>query len=91
ESEEEITSALLDADVLPSIQGAMDVIHGRSVTVTSNGEAYYVGSLSPIEYLRWVLSSHPFLLVLSGVFAAIVIAALFYRFLRAVASRRLKD
>jgi cellulose synthase operon protein B len=91
ESEEEITSALLDADVLPSIQGAMDVIHGRSVTVTSNGEAYYVGSLSPIEYLRWVLSSHPFLLVLSGVFAAIVIAALFYRFLRAVAARRLKD
>ncbi|WP_027794949.1 cellulose biosynthesis cyclic di-GMP-binding regulatory protein BcsB [Paraburkholderia acidipaludis] len=91
ESEEEITSALLDADVLPSVQGAMDVIHGRSVTVTSNGEAYYVGSLSPIEYLRWALSSHPLLLVLSGVFAAIVIAALFYRFLRAVASRRLRN
>lgn len=91
ESEEEITSALLDADVLPSIQGAMDVIHGRSVTVTSNGEAYYVGELSPVEYLRWVLSSHPLLLVLSGVFAAIVIAALFYRILRAIAARRLKD
>ncbi|WP_084170432.1 cellulose biosynthesis cyclic di-GMP-binding regulatory protein BcsB [Paraburkholderia ferrariae] len=91
ESEAEITSALLDADVLPSIQGAMDVIHGRTVTVTSNGEAYYVGSLSPIEYLRWVLSSHPLLLVLSGVFAAIVIAALFFRILRAVAARRLKD
>jgi cellulose synthase operon protein B len=91
ESEEEITSALLDADVLPSIQGAMDVIHGRSVTVTSNGEAYYVGSLSPVEYLRWALSSHPLLLVLSGVFAAIVIAALFFRILRGIAARRLKD
>ena len=90
-SEAELNSALLDADVLPQIQGAMGVIHGRSVTVTSNGETYYIGALSPIEYLRWVLSYHPLLLVLGGVFAAIVIAALFYRILRAIAARRLKD
>ncbi len=35
ESEAELTSALLDADVLPQVQGAMDVVHGRSVTVTT--------------------------------------------------------
>jgi cellulose synthase operon protein B len=90
-SEAEMNAALLDADMLASIQGAMNVIHGRTVTVTSNGEAYYIGTLSPIEYLRWIFSSHPLLLLLGGVIAAIVIAALFYRLLRAVAVRRLKD
>jgi cellulose synthase operon protein B len=89
--EAEMTAALLDADVLPSIQGAMNVIHGRTVTVTSNGEAYYIGTLSPVEYLRWIFSNHPLLLVLGGVLAAIVIASLFYRLLRAGAVRRLKD
>ncbi|MFP3758554.1 hypothetical protein SB751_32245, partial [Cupriavidus sp. SIMBA_020] len=59
--------------------------------VTSNGDTYYVGKLSPLEYARWVLSSHPLLLLLAGVLAAIVIAALFYRVLRGIAARRLKD
>ncbi len=91
ESEAEITSALLDADVLPQVQGAMDVVHGRSVTVTTNGDSYYLGKLPPFEYLRWALSSHPLLLVLGGVLAAIAMAALLYRALRRVAARRLQD
>jgi cellulose synthase operon protein B len=91
ESGDEMASALLDADVLAQVQGAMDVIHGRSVTVTSNGNAYYVGELAPIEYMRWALSSHPVLLMFAGVLAAIAIAALFYRALRSIAARRLKD
>ncbi|WP_304992418.1 cellulose biosynthesis cyclic di-GMP-binding regulatory protein BcsB [Burkholderia plantarii] len=91
ESEADITSALIDADVLPQVQGAMDVIHGRSVTVASNGSTYYLGTLPPFEYARWALSSHPLLLVFSGVLAAIVIAALFYRALRRIAARRLQD
>ncbi|MGP8434890.1 cellulose biosynthesis cyclic di-GMP-binding regulatory protein BcsB [Paraburkholderia fungorum] len=91
QSDADLSAALLDADVLPEIQGAMAVIHGRTVTITSNGEAYYVGHLSPQEYLRWALSSHPLLLVLSGVLAALIIAGLFYRTLRSIAARRLKD
>lgn len=91
QSDADLSAALLDADVLPEIQGAMAVIHGRTVTVTSNGEAYYVGHLSPQEYLRWALSSHPLLLMLGGVLAALIIAGLFYRTLRSVAARRLKD
>lgn len=91
ESEAELASALLDADVVPQVQGAMDVIHGRSVTVTSNGNAYYVGKLTPVEYLRWALSSHPILLMLAGVLAALAMAALFYRILRNIAASRLKD
>ncbi|MDP9647511.1 MULTISPECIES: cellulose biosynthesis cyclic di-GMP-binding regulatory protein BcsB [Paraburkholderia] len=91
QSDADLSAALLDADVLPEIQGAMAVIHGRTVTITSNGDAYYVGHLSPQEYLRWALSSHPLLLMLGGVLAALIIAALFYRMLRSVAARRLKD
>ena len=91
QSDADLSAALLDNDVLPEIQGAMAVIHGRDVTVTSNGEAYYVGRLSPLEYMRWALSSHPLLLVLGGLLAAMIIAALFYRSLRAIAARRLRD
>jgi hypothetical protein len=91
QSDADLSSALLDTDLLPDIQGAMAVIHGRNVTVTSNGEAYYVGYLSPIEYMHWALSSHPLLLVLSGLLAALIIAALFYRALRTIAARRLRD
>ena len=91
QSDADLSAALLDADVLPKIQGAMAVIHGRDVTITSNGTAYYVGHLSPQEYLRWALSSHPLLLMLGGVLAALIIAGLFYRTLRSIAARRLKD
>ncbi|MEX3634207.1 cellulose biosynthesis cyclic di-GMP-binding regulatory protein BcsB [Paraburkholderia sp. BR14320] len=90
-SDADLSVALLDADVLPKIQGAMAVIHGRDVTITSNGSAYYVGHLSPQEYLRWALSSHPLLLLFGGVLAALIIAGLCYRTLRALAARRLKD
>jgi hypothetical protein len=91
QSDADLSTALLDADVLPKIQGAMAVVHGRDVTITSNGDAYYVGHLSPQEYLRWALSSHPLLLMLGGVLAALIVAALFYRTLRSIAARRLKD
>jgi hypothetical protein len=91
QSDADLSAALLDNDLLPEIQGAMAVVHGGTVTVTSNGEAYYVGHLSPIEYMHWALSSHPLLLMLGGVLSAIIIAALLYRGLRAVAARRLRD
>jgi len=91
QSDADLSSALLDADVLPQIQGAMAVIHGRTVTITSNGDAYYIGHLSPQEYLRWALSSHPLLLLLGALFAALIIAALFYRALRSIAARRLRN
>jgi hypothetical protein len=91
QSDADLTTALLDADVLPQSQGAMAVIHGRTVTITSTGVAYYIGHLSPEEYLRWALSSHPLLLLLGGLIAALIIAALFYRTLRSIAARRLRN
>jgi len=91
QSSADLSSALLNADMIGQIQGAMDVIHDNTVTVTSNGNVYYIGHLPPVAYMRWVLSSHPLLLVLGGLLAALIIAAIFYRALRLLAARRLRD
>ncbi|WP_175998646.1 cellulose biosynthesis cyclic di-GMP-binding regulatory protein BcsB [Burkholderia stabilis] len=90
-ADEVLGRALLDEDMLASIQGAMVVIRDRTVTTTSNGTSYHVGSLPPITYLRWALSGHPLLLALFSVLTAFMAAALFYRLLRARAARRLKE
>jgi hypothetical protein len=89
QSDADLSDALLDEDVVPKLQGAVAVIRGREVTVTSNGDTYYVGHLPLQAYLRWALSHHPLLLLVAGILAALVLAALFYRMLRAVAARRL--
>ena len=90
-ADEVLGRALLDDDMLTSVQGAMVVIRDRTVTVTSNETSYHVGALPPITYLRWFLSGRPLLLALFSVLAAFVAAALFYRLLRARAARRLKE
>jgi hypothetical protein len=91
QSDADLTSALLEPDLVSQIQGALTVVRGRSLEVISNGNVYYVGHLSPIEYMHWVLSVHPLLLLFGGVLAALIIAAVFYRLLRSIAARRLQD
>ncbi|RQR24882.1 cellulose biosynthesis cyclic di-GMP-binding regulatory protein BcsB [Burkholderia sp. Bp9143] len=90
-ADEVLGRALLDDDMLTSIQGAMVVIRDRTVTVTSTSTSYHVGALPPVTYLRWVMSARPLLLALIGVLAAFIAAALFYRLLGARAARRLKE
>ncbi|CAB3751980.1 cellulose biosynthesis cyclic di-GMP-binding regulatory protein BcsB [Paraburkholderia humisilvae] len=91
QSDADLMSALLDPDLVSQIQGGLTVVRGRALEVVSNGDVYYVGRLSPIQYLHWALSEHPLLLLFGGVIAALIIAALFYRLLRAIAARRLLD
>ncbi|CAM2157184.1 Cyclic di-GMP-binding protein [Pararobbsia alpina] len=87
----DITRALMDPDLVSRIQGGLDVIHGKTITPLSNGELYYVGSLPPVQYLRWAMAEHPWMLIICGVLAAVILAALMYRTLRGIAARRLKD
>jgi hypothetical protein len=91
QSDVDLTNAMLDPDLVSDIQGGLTVVRGRTVEVASNGDVYYVGHLSPVEYMHWVLSVHPILLLFGGVLAAMIIAAFFYRLLRAIAARRLQD
>jgi hypothetical protein len=87
----DITRALMDPDLVSRIQGGLDVIHGKTITPLSNGDTYYIGSLPPVQYLRWAMAEHPWMLILFGALAAMILAALMYRTLRAIAARRLKD
>ncbi|QCP53717.1 cellulose biosynthesis cyclic di-GMP-binding regulatory protein BcsB [Trinickia violacea] len=91
QSDSDLTAALLDPDLVREIQGGMTVIHGRTLETVSNGDIYYVGKLPVVEYLRWALSTHPILLMLGGLIAALILAALCYRVLRGIAARRLGD
>jgi hypothetical protein len=87
----DIERALMDPDLVSQIQGGFDTVRGTTITPISNGNIYYVGSLPPVQYLRWALSEHPWLLVIGGAFAALLIAVLMYRGLRRLAADRLKD
>jgi hypothetical protein len=91
QSNRDLVNAILDPDLVSEIQGGLTIIHGRTITPISNGAVYYVGQLSPIEYLRWAMSIHPLLLVLFGCLAALVLAVFAYRALRSIAGRRLRD
>jgi cellulose synthase operon protein B len=91
QSQNDLMGALLDADVLPSVQGALDIVHGHTVTVVSNGNAYFVGHLPILDYLRWIFSLHPLLLTFGALIVSLVLAALFYSILRAIAARRVKS
>jgi cellulose synthase operon protein B len=66
-------------------------VHGRTVSVVSNGQTYFVGHLPIIDYLRWIFSLHPLLLTFGALIASLVLAALFYRILRAIAARRIQS
>lgn len=85
----DLLAALMDADLLKQIQGGLAVVHGHNVSSIALGDTYYVGSLPPLEYLRWVLSSHPVLLAIAAIIVAMILAALAYRVLRGIAARRL--
>ena len=87
----DIERALMDPELVSQVQGGLDVIRGKTITPISNGTTYYVGSLPPIQYLRWALSEHPWMLVICGALAAFLIAALMYRGLKRIAARRLRD
>jgi hypothetical protein len=90
QSSTDLMNSLMDSDLVKQIQGGLAVVHGRTVNSIASGDVYYVGSLPPLEYLRWALSAHPLLLALAGLILAIIVAALLYRGLRGIAARRLK-
>ncbi|MGI4813204.1 MAG: cellulose biosynthesis cyclic di-GMP-binding regulatory protein BcsB [Janthinobacterium lividum] len=86
----DLLSALMDAELVGQIQGGLTVVHGRSVSSIASGNAYYVGSLPPLTYLRWMMSVHPLLLVLCALVVALIIAMVLFRLLRGIAAKRLQ-
>lgn len=80
--------ALMDADVVPKIQGGVAVIRGKEVDAMETASHYFVGSLPPLMAVRWALSNNSWVAVLLIVLVAIILAGVFYTLLRRQASRR---
>lgn len=85
----DILNALMDADVVPKIQGAVSIIRGKEVDSMETDQTYTVGSLPPILAVYWTLANQPWGTAGMVVIAAIVIAGVIYTLLRMRAARRL--
>lgn len=85
-----IAEALSDAERIPSIQGDFAVIDDKNVKHTKVSQTYYVGTLSPVNKVRWFFSDQPLLLALIGLLICILLAVLVYRALRHMRAKRLK-
>lgn len=84
----DVLNALMDADVVPKIQGGISVVRGKEVDAMQTGSSYYVGSLPPFTAIRWTLANNPWIAALLIVLIAIALAGIMYTMLRRQASRR---
>ena len=85
----DVLNALMDADVVPKIQGAVAVIRGKEVEALASPDPYHVGSLPPLMALRWALSSRSWVAALLILAVAVALAGVFYTVLRRQALRRI--
>jgi hypothetical protein len=86
------TLALSDsAEDTRAIQGSLVVIRGKSVEALLADEQYYVGSLSPLKYLKWLMARHLALALLITAVAVALLTVLAYLALRSRARRRLAN
>lgn len=85
----DVLNALMDADVVPKIQGAISVIRGKEVDSMETNQTYIIGSLPPVMAVYWALANNPWGGALMVVGAAIVLAGVFYTLLRIRANKRL--
>ncbi|WPN47371.1 MULTISPECIES: cellulose biosynthesis cyclic di-GMP-binding regulatory protein BcsB [unclassified Pseudomonas] len=84
------TNALIGGeDYSQSIQGSLVVVRGKTIEPLVADEQYYVGSLSPIKYLQWMLSRHVLLTMLLTGVGVLLLSCLAYLSLRSRAKRRL--
>jgi hypothetical protein len=84
----DLLSALMNDEVLPKIQGGISVIRGKEVDAMEGVSSYYVGSLPPFLAIRWALSNNIWLVPLLIVLIAVLLAGVFYAYLRRQAGAR---
>lgn len=84
----DVLNALMDADVVPKIQGGVSVIRGKEVDAMETASTYFVGSLPPLMAVRWALANTPWLAALIIVVIAVVLAGVLYTVLRRQAMKR---
>jgi cellulose synthase operon protein B len=72
-----------------AIQGSLVVIRGKTVEPLVADEQYFVGDLSPIRYVQWLMSRHVGWMLLVTALGVLLLSGLAYLGLRAKAKKRL--
>jgi len=83
--------ALLDPTRLRLVHGSLVLFRGGDVTTVNDEKSYYVGSLPPLDFVRWYIGQRPLWLVVSLLIAVVVAASLAFAYLRARAGSRLES
>ena len=84
----DLLSALMSDEVASNIQGGISVIRGKEVDSMDGLSTYYLGHLPPVLALRWTLSNNIWLVPLLIVLIAVLLAGVFYAYLRRQAGVR---
>lgn len=71
------------------IQGSLVVVHGKTIEPLLADDQYFVGSISPIRYVQWLMSRHVGLMLLVTALGVLLLSGLAYLSLRARAKKRL--
>jgi hypothetical protein len=86
----EVTAALSSSDAgNGAIQGSLVAVRGKTIEPLLADEQYFVGSMSPLRYVQWLLSRHvAWMLLITGL-SILLLGGLAYLGLRAKAKKRL--
>lgn len=89
---EQVTAALRNTDAdSGAIQGSLVAVRGKVVEPLLAEEQYFVGSMSPFNYVRWWLSRHVIPVIVITLLGIGLLSLLAYLGLRAKARRRLAN
>ncbi|MFZ6724483.1 cellulose biosynthesis cyclic di-GMP-binding regulatory protein BcsB [Undibacterium sp. MH2W] len=86
----DVTNGLNKADLRSKFQGDLVLIKGDKVVDALIGDTYYSGHLPLWTWVKWSLSTRPVVLILFLMIAALIVATILFRFLRAKAAKRLQ-
>ncbi|MFZ6678244.1 UDP-forming cellulose synthase catalytic subunit [Undibacterium sp. Tian12W] len=85
----DLTAGLNKADLRSKFQGDLVLIKGDRIANAQIGETYYAGSLPWWTWLKWHLSTQPFIMIIFLMLASLIAATMLFRFLRKKAASRL--
>ena len=85
----DLAEAMLDASLIPSVQGGVTLVHGTQVNSYRASHSYAIGSLPWATRMRWLLASQPFGVAGLAFGAVLLLTLLWYGALTRVARRRL--
>ncbi|MBC7502309.1 MAG: cellulose biosynthesis cyclic di-GMP-binding regulatory protein BcsB [Herminiimonas sp.] len=85
-----IADVLIDPERVGALQGDFAIVDDKAVSTAMVGETYHMGSLPALAKARWFFSDHPLLFGFIALLICVLLAAIMYRTLRRIQSRRIR-